>query len=220
MRFCVSLLALIFIVSGCATPSPPVSPQTAELASRTIKAAPPNASILNVVSTTTWNTPLCIDEQKVGVLSKNARAHLVLSPGRHIVNISTGDEPNCANRAWLQPDRYNSFIYSVTVDLYAGKNHFLMLNQNTNSIQKWMVFEPTDTNLRDLNAYPLLVSYIAPDANLSLPSSGESPTKADVDQGDVENIGMDLEAAKAECTDLGFETGKEEHGNCVLELLD
>ena len=220
MRFCISMLVLIFLVSGCATPSLPVSQQTADLAQRTMKAAPPNASILNVVSTTTWNTPLCVDDQKVGVLSRNTRAHLVLSPGRHIVNISTGDEPDCAKKATLQPDRYNSFIFSATIDLLEGKNHFLMLNQNTKKIERFFAFEPTDTNVQQVSAYPLLVSYIAPNADLSLPSSDDSSSNANLVQDAVNGVGMGLEAAKAECTNLGFELGTGEHGNCVLELLD
>ena len=213
-----SIIVVSILLAGCATPSAPVSQQFANLAKKTIQETPPNAAVLNVISSSSWNSPLCVDEQKVGVLAPMSRAHLVLSPGQHTINVSVPDEPNCANRAVLQPNFYNAFIYSVKVDLSAGKNHFLTINQNLKKAQI-QTFEPTQQNLTHLDTYPLLVSYIAPNADLAAQKSGIE-TSTQVDRASNTNNSNNIENAKDECADLGFSPNTEDFGKCVLELLD
>lgn len=210
-------LALCFILSGCASATPPVSGQSALIANQSVKEPPPNAAVLQIATGRRQNTPLCVDDQKVGVLSYRSRANLILTPGVHTITISEPEEPNCANRATLNPNYYNSFIAAHKLDLTKGKSHLLVLFQDK-SKKEFGYLEGNFENAPWALQFPIVINHIATNADLSTtptPVVMQTPSDQDGTQGNK----FEIDQAKAECSSLGFEAGTVDHGNCVMELV-
>lgn len=187
------------------------------IANQAVKEPPPNAAVLHIATGRRQNTPLCIDDQKIGVLSYRSRASLILTPGVHTITISEPEEPNCANRATLNPNYYNSFIAAHKLELTKGKSHLLVLFQDK-SKKEFGYLEGDYKNAPWALQFPIVISHVAPNANLSTaPVSVISQTPSNQDS--VDRGKLEIDQAKAECSSLGFEAGTVDHGKCVMELV-
>jgi len=211
-------LALFFTLSGCATATPPVSGQSAMIANQSVKETPPNAAVLQIATGRKQNTPLCVDDQKIGVLSYRSRANLVLAPGVHTITISEPEEPDCAKRATLNSNYYNSFIAAHKIDLTKGKSHLLILYQDK-SKKEFTYLEDNFENAPWALQFPIVINHVAPNADLSQSSQSETVSGTQEQLQLEKKVKLSLEDAKKECSDLGFKLKSKDHGNCVIELI-
>ena len=89
---------------------------------------------------------------------------------------------------------------------------------NYRNQMKFGLLEKEFANAPWLVQYPLLINHISTSADLS--TTPVSTLNKNQNDGKTNaGITVNLDQAKKECSELGFEAGTSDHGKCVMELM-